>query len=585
MTLRCRIPLGRYWALLARYLRPRLGWVGALAVLLFCAVGLQLVSPQIMRRFIDGAGDTSVPLEELLVIALVFVGVALARQILDLSSTYAGRRLAWQATNELREDLTLHCLCLDMSFHNEHTPGQMIERIDGDVAGLASFLSRFVLLAIGNLTMLTGTLIVFTVEDWRLGVIMAVYAALTLLALSRQQQVALPYWLSARAAAADLFGFLAERLSGTVDIRALGAVPHVMRRLYHFTGQRLAREQKASLVNMRFGLILMGSYAIGQVLVVAAGYYLFGEAGVTLGTVAMLVYYLDLLHRPLTQLTQQMEEFEQAGASLGRVTELLQERSVIRTADPTSLPGGSLTLQLSGVCFAYGEDPVLEDLSFDVQAGRVLGLLGRTGSGKTTITRLLSRLYDPQQGFVRLGGVELTRLEPEALRSRISVVSQNAQLLSGTVRDSLTLFDPTHPDSTIMDVIRDVGMGAWFDGLPAGLDTRLEGDGGGLSAGQAQLLTLARAFLADPGLVILDEASSRLDPATEARIEHAVDRLLRGLTGIVIAHRLTTVQRVDDILILEDGRVEEWGSRAALASDPSSRFAGLLKTGLEGVLK
>ena len=579
------IPLRQYWALLNKYLRPHLGWTIGLAVLVFAGIGLQLVSPQIMRRFIDGAGDTNVPPDAVLVSALLFVGAALARQVLGLLSTYIGQRVAWQATNALREDLTLHCLRLDMSFHNERTPGEMIERIDGDVASLAAFFSQFAVHILSSLLMLAGTLVVFAVEDWRLGAVMTVYAALTLLALSRLHNVAMPLWRSAREAAADLFGFLEERLSGTIDIRALGAVPYAMRRLYHFTGERLARELRASIIAMRIGFVDIGSHTIGQVLTVAAGYYLFREVGVTLGTVAMLVYYTDLLHRPLTQLTEQIEELQRAGASVGRVGELFREQSMIHTTDPVQLPGGPLTVQFHDLCFAYHQENVLEDLTFDVQAGRILGLLGRTGSGKTTITRLLTRLYDPQRGFVRLGGTDLSRVEPKELRNRVGMVSQNVQLLSGTVRDNLTLFDPTHSDTLIEDAIRDVGMGAWYDELPEGLNTKLESDGSGLSAGEAQLLTLARVFLSDPGLVILDEASSRLDPVTEAQIERAVDRLLRGRTGIVIAHRLSTVQRADDILILEDGRIEEWGPRVTLASDPSSRFAQLLKTGLAEVLE
>jgi ATP-binding cassette subfamily B protein len=214
-----------------------------------------------------------------------------------------------------------------------------------------------------------------------------------------------------------------------------------------------------------------------------------------------------------------------------------------------------------------------------------LGLLGRTGSGKTTISRLLFRLYDPQGGSVRLGGMDLRRAEPEDLAARVGMVTQSVQLFRGTLRQNLTLFDDTVDDQRLVAALHDVGMGAWYDGLPGGLDWEMASDGGGLSAGQAQLLTFARVFLRDPGLIILDEASSRLDPATAAQIEGAVDRLLARRTAVVIAHRLGTVQRADDILILEDGRVEEWGARRALAADPGSRFAQLLQTGLTEVLE
>ncbi len=170
------------------------------------------------------------------------------------------------------------------------------------------------------------------------------------------------------------------------------------------------------------------------------------------------------------------------------------------------------------------------------------------------------------------------------LRRHIGMVTQDVQLFAATVRDNLTLFDPDIPDARVLEVLRDLGLYGWFQSLPSGLDTELGSAGGGLSAGQAQLLAFARVFLKDPGLVILDEASSRLDPATEQLIERAVDKLLRGRTGIIIAHRLPTVQRADEIVILEEGEILERGPRALLASDPDSHFAHLLRTGLEEVL-
>jgi ABC-type multidrug transport system fused ATPase/permease subunit len=220
----------------------------------------------------------------------------------------------------------------------------------------------------------------------------------------------------------------------------------------------------------------------------------------------------------------------------------------------------------------------------------VLGVLGRTGSGKTTLTRLLFRLYDVDAGAITLDGVDLRALPLGELRRHVGLVTQDVQLFAATVRDNLTLFanyDPARPnigDDDIVAALETLGLGPWLRGLPAGLDSVLASGGKGLSAGEAQLLALARVFLRDPRLVVLDEASSRLDPATEGLLEQAIDRLLAGRTGIVIAHRLRTVQRADDILILEGGRVVEHGPRVALAADPDSRFAQLLQTGLEEVL-
>jgi ATP-binding cassette subfamily B protein len=228
---------------------------------------------------------------------------------------------------------------------------------------------------------------------------------------------------------------------------------------------------------------------------------------------------------------------------------------------------------------------VLTDITFTLPPGRVLGLLGRTGSGKSTLTKLLFRFYDPVTGAIRLGdgngrAYDIRDAQQAQLRRRIGLVTQEVQLFHATVRDNLTLFDDTIADERILQVIRELGLGNWFAALPAGLATRLDGNSG-LSAGEAQLLAFARVFLANPGLVILDEASSRLDPATEQLIEQAIDRLLAGRTGIIIAHRLATVQRADEIMILDGGHIGEYGLRLELAYNPNSRFYHLLQTGLE----
>jgi ABC-type multidrug transport system fused ATPase/permease subunit len=222
-------------------------------------------------------------------------------------------------------------------------------------------------------------------------------------------------------------------------------------------------------------------------------------------------------------------------------------------------------------------------MTLSLAPGQILGLLGRTGSGKTTLSRLLLRLYDPQAGAVRLGGVDLRDLALADLRGRVGVVTQDVQLFHASLRENLRFFDPSVDDARIAAALAELGMGEWLAGLPQGLDT-LVGGGQGLSAGEAQLLAFARVFLKDPGLIILDEASSRLDPASERLLERAVGRLLAGRSAIIIAHRLGTVQRADQIAILDGGRLAEHGPRAALAGDPESRFSRLLRGGMQEVL-
>jgi ATP-binding cassette subfamily B protein len=227
---------------------------------------------------------------------------------------------------------------------------------------------------------------------------------------------------------------------------------------------------------------------------------------------------------------------------------------------------------------------VLREVSFRLEAGRKLGLLGRTGSGKTTIARLLSRFYDPVAGRVTLGGLDLREVQVPSVRARVSVVTQEVQLFHGTVRDNLTFWDNAAQggrigDEQIRKALASLGLGAWLGRLSHGLDTPIAGSSS-LSAGEAQLLALGRAFLQNPGLVILDEASARLDPTTERLIEVAIERLLAGRTAIIIAHRLSTAMKADDILVLERGRVVEHGPRLTLQHDPASRFAAMLRTGL-----
>jgi ABC-type multidrug transport system fused ATPase/permease subunit len=227
---------------------------------------------------------------------------------------------------------------------------------------------------------------------------------------------------------------------------------------------------------------------------------------------------------------------------------------------------------------------VLHGVTFAVAPGRIVGVLGRSGSGKTTLARLLTRLYDPDDGSVRIGGVAAHEASVRDLRRHVGMVTQDVQLFRASIRDNLTFFDPTIPDERLQEVLTTLGLTEWLASLPNGLDSPLEAGGAGLSAGQAQLLAFTRIFLKNPGLVILDEASSRLDPATEALIERAVDRLMEDRTGFIIAHRLATVTRADDILILEDGNVVEFGERVALLAEAESRFSKLLATGIEEVL-
>ena len=350
-------------------------------------------------------------------------------------------------------------------------------------------------------------------------------------------------------------------------------------------------------------------FAVGTAVAFAISAWLYQQGELTLGTVYLITYYAGMMNRPMDRISQEIETLQQAGAGVARIQELMAVESRIdRSGDSLSTEVGDLSAEASKmpsfldrsrpvsaafetVSFAYepsdnGRPPeyVLRDVSFRLESGRVLGLLGRTGSGKTTLTRLLFRLYDPIEGSVFIGDENVRQKELRQLRQQVGIVTQNVQLFHATVRDNLTFFDLEITDQQILDVLHQLELTSWYESLDEGLDTVLEAGGGGLSAGEGQLLAFTRIFLKDPSLVILDEASSRLDPATEQLVEKAVDRLLQDRTAIIIAHHLATVERADEILILEDGRILEQGVRQHLAHDPDSLFYQLLQTGLEEVL-
>jgi ABC-type multidrug transport system fused ATPase/permease subunit len=620
-----KIPLQEYWNLLVKYLKSQRLWLILLAMLILGNIGLQLANPQVMRNFIDMAtqeahADVASP-GGLGRTALLFLGLAILQQVLSVAVAYVGRDVGWKTTNALRVDLARHCLCLDMSFHNARTPGEMIERIDGDVDALSNFFSQLVVQLVGNALLLVGVLVLLFGTDWRAGAAIALFALTALLIIGRLQGFGSSLWEAHRQASADLFGFLEERLAGTEDIRSCGAKGYVMRRFYELLRTAHQRFVKAGTIGAGITHNTANVlFAIGSVTALAVGAYLFHRDVITVGTVYMILHYSTMLGRPIRQIARQMQDLQRAGASVARVRELMSIESRIQERPSTglaaTLPGEALAVVFQDVSFGYeperqgneigteaptgekeslspAKDIVLHDLSFRLSPGTVLGLLGRTGSGKTTLSRLLFRLYDPDEGSICLGRdtddgphapVDIRTLPLSELRRRAGMVTQDIQLFQASVRDNLTFFDPAIADERILQAIRDLGLGPWLESLPEGLETQIASGGSGLSAGEAQLLALTRIFLQDPGVIILDEASSRLDPVTERLIERAVNRLISGRTAIVIAHRLGTVRRADEIMILEHGGIREHGAREELARDPTSHFYRLLKTGLEEVL-
>ena len=623
--------------MLRHYMRPYRGRVALLFLLLAFSITLQLVAPQLLGRFVDqAAGDAA--RRALSLTAVLFLAAVIVQKAVFLITVYLTEDLGWATTNRLRGDLTAHVLRLDMGFHKLRTPGELIERIDGDVGQLAQYFSEIVVNLIGNGLLVAGILVLVFVADWRVGLVGLAYALviLTLFRVIQERMVRLFGRISQ--ASAELLGFLEEYMTGTEDALPNGGAAYVMRRLYPLLNAYAALRNRTYTLSTVVGATSTLLFAVAFAATLGLTALAYRAGTMTIGTVFLLVYYVGLLESPIDAVRRHLAYIQRALASVNRTREFLVLRpDVADPAAPVPLPDAPPEVRFAGVGFAYkdrrptadgrpssnegpgsrgqgpGEehaslepgtwnleplsttaggpsDTVLHDITFTLPPGRVLGVQGRTGSGKTTLTRLLFRLYDVDGGAITLNGTDLRAVALGDLRRHVGLVTQDVQLFAATVRDNLTLFgnyDPARPvvaDAPIVAALETLGLGSWYRSLPDGLDTLLESGGKGLSAGEAQLLAFTRVFLRDPRLVVLDEASSRLDPSTEQVLERAIDRLLAGRTAIIIAHRLRTVQRADDILILERGAVMEHGARVALAADSGSRFYQLLQTGLEEVL-
>jgi ABC-type multidrug transport system fused ATPase/permease subunit len=569
---------GSRWRALGALLRPDVWrWVG-LGVLVAIGSALTIAGPLVVRRIVDTAteGTTTAELARL---ALVFLAIAAAAQLIAVIVAWLATVAAWRTTNDLRLTMTRHVLGLDHEFHRTHTPGELIQRVDGDITSVSDFLSQVVTKAAGAAMLVGGMVVVLGVIDWRLGLGMAVYVAVALAVIVRTRHRAVAESSDEMGALGRLHGGIEERLTAAEDLRANGAADHVAWRFVEDSEGALVsavRRERAFLIMWWF---VQSAVAAGWVVALVLGAVLYGAGTITLGTAFLLFQFVLLVARPLEEVVHELETVQKANGAMVRVADLLAIRPNVLDDGDTSPPAGPLSVAAIGVSFDYGDDrAVLADVDLHIAAGRSVGIVGRTGSGKTTFSRLVLRLVEPARGRVELGGVPIADIPLVELRRRVALVPQEVELFAGTVRDNVTLFDDDPSDDAVIDALQRVGLGALADG---GIDRQLGAAGAGLSAGEAQLLALARVWLRDPDIVVLDEATARVDPETERRLEAAVVELMRGRTTLVIAHRLSTLRSVDEIIVFDHGRVVEHGDRSDLVGDDDSRFARLLALALD----
>jgi ABC-type multidrug transport system fused ATPase/permease subunit len=560
---------------LRTYLGPHRVTTTVLAVMTVAYTALQVANPKFLGKFIDSVRDGA-SLATLAGIGAFYLAIAVAAQFVWVAVEYWGARVAWTATNEVRADLIEHCLRLDMSFYQRHSPGELIDRIDGDVSKLVNYFSQMFLLMLTNALLVVGIGVVLLIQDWRIGVVYAPFIFGSFLLLRRLVGSAVPAMAAQREANAKLLGFLEERLNGLPDLRANGAGQHTVHGFWTHAGTLFRASRRAALLGVRWPAAAQALSSVGFVLALGTGAWLYKSGQMSLGTAYTLVAYAVMVQTPLLVITAQFHDLEAALGALRRIHGLLGERSAVPDGD-VALPARAPDVEFDHVRFSYEEgEEALRDVSFRLRPEGRLAVVGRTGSGKSTLLRLLFRFADPGSGAVRLDGQDLREVSVESLRGQVGLVTQEVQLFAATVRENVTLFDDEVGDEQVRDALAEVGLGPWLESLTDGLNTPLGPGGTGLSAGQEQLLAFARVLIQNPGLLLLDEASSRLDPASQRAFEAAMERLLAGRTAIIVAHRLETIRTVGEVLTMQDGRVLEHDTRERLVADPSSHFSRLL---------
>ncbi|WP_245306450.1 ABC transporter ATP-binding protein [Acidipropionibacterium timonense] len=566
-------------ALLWSLLRPYRNLVWILVAAIVVENITRLASPWLVRRGIDAGipplmhGGSARYLIETVVAMLVALVIQVSTRIYFLR---VSGRMGQDVLLELRRRVFQHFQRLDVAFHDSYTSGRVVSRMTSDVDAIAELMETGFDGLVSAVLTLIGTGVMLLVMDWRLGLICL--ASLFFVA-------ALLRWFSAessrtfrkvRNASAQVIIQFTETMTG---IKAVQAYRREPRNQEIFTG--LADRYRA--INVRSfrlfaifmpGIRLIGNITIGLMLLVGGFFVLKGWA--TVGVLTAFLLYLRQFFEPLTDIGQFYNTFQSASSALEKLSGVLdQDPAVAEPESPRPLDRARGQVELDHVGFEYETGRVvLPDLDLHVPAGQTVALVGTTGAGKTTIAKLLSRFYDPTTGAVRLDGVDLRDLADADLRREVTMVTQENFIFAGTIADNIAFGRPGATREEIEGAARVVGANGFIEAMPQGYDTDVSQRGGRLSAGQRQLVAFARAFLADPAVLILDEATSSLDIPSERLVQKALRTILADRTALIIAHRLSTVEIADRVLVLEHGRIIEDGSPAELQAR-GGRYAAL----------
>ncbi|WP_024443995.1 ABC transporter ATP-binding protein [Mycobacterium sp. UM_WGJ] len=557
-------------ALLWSLLRPYRGVALLLALAVLVENAARLAVPLLAQRGIDRgippiAADGST--RQLSVIVIALAGVVLTQAGTRMAFLQWSGKIGQQVLLELRRRVFRHFQLLDVEFHERYTSGRVVSRLTNDVDAIQEMLQSGLDGLVSAALTMAGTAVLLIMLDWRLGLMcLTAFPVLVVLLRWFQEESAKTY-TEVREHAARVIVQFAETMTG---IKAVQAYRREARNQEIFTAvadrYRAVNERAFKLVAIFSpGIKLVGNLTTGVVLLYGGWRVLHGH--MTIGTFTAFLLYLRMFFDPMQDISQFLNIFSSATAALQKLAGVLAEKpAVTDPVGPRTMPGevrGGIALH--DVHFGYRDgQSVLAGLSLNIPAGQTVALVGSTGAGKSTIAKLIARFYDPASGAVMLDGVDLRAFTQAALRRHVVMVTQENFLFTGTVADNIRFGRPDATDAEVAAAATSVGADAFITALPDGYDTDVAKRGGRLSAGQRQLVAFARAFLADPAVLILDEATSSLDIPGERMVQRALRSLLTRRTALVIAHRLSTVEIADRVLVIEGGHIVEDGPPAEL---------------------